>query len=292
MAGIRKAVVGIWGRGRRSAGGHRHSGRASRGRGRWRWAGTGRGAGRAARRLCRDQAAGLVGTPSTATGTAGEPGEAHSLVSHSSPSQPLGQKQRKASTSSIHVPPLRHGWPRQSSMSVGGGNEQGPRPARPSPGQPGQPGPRPLTLVAVGSREAAVADAGEVAPRLADAVSVGAAHAARGRRTASPGSRLQPAAIDHCGKRGVGQPAPIPAGPAHTSAGPAHTHLCRHRQGMAPWARSSSCHPCHRGTRSNSRPPGYSSGRHSGRGLARRSPCPPVGGGHREGSPALSRAGR
>lgn len=46
---------------------------------------------------------------------------AHSLVSQSSPSQPLGQKQRKASTSSMHVPPLRHGCPRQSSMSAGRG---------------------------------------------------------------------------------------------------------------------------------------------------------------------------
>lgn len=44
---------------------------------------------------------------------------AHSLMSQSSPSQPLGQKQRKESTSSMHVPPLRQGWPIQSSMSVG-----------------------------------------------------------------------------------------------------------------------------------------------------------------------------
>lgn len=138
----------------------------------------------------------------TATGMVGEPGEAHSLVSHSSPSQPLGQKQRKASTSSIHVPPLRHGWPRQSSMSAGGRGEQGPQLAQPPPG------PQPLTLVAVGTREAAVADAREIAPGLADAVSVGAAHAVRGRCTAHPGSRLQTTAIDHCGKRGRVSPPP------------------------------------------------------------------------------------
>lgn len=64
--------------------------------------------------------------------------EAHSLVSQSSPSQPLGQKQRKAATSSMHVPPLRQGWPRQSSMSAGGRREQGPL-AAPNPA----PGPRP-----------------------------------------------------------------------------------------------------------------------------------------------------
>lgn len=58
----------------------------------------------------------------------------HSLMSQSSPSQPLGQKQRKVSTSSMHVPPLRHGWPRQSSMSAEGRGEQCPQLARPPPG--------------------------------------------------------------------------------------------------------------------------------------------------------------
>ena len=126
---------------------------------------------------------------------------AHSLVSQSSPSQPLGQKQRKASTSSMQVPPLRHGWPRQSSMSAGGERELWPWEARPPPG----PAPRPLTLVAVGARKAAVADTGEVAPGLADAMSVGAAHA-RGAHAGHPGPRLEPAAIDHCRRDKRGQP--------------------------------------------------------------------------------------
>lgn len=126
---------------------------------------------------------------------------AHSLVSQSSPSQPLGQKQRKASTSSMQVPPLRHGWPRQSSMSAGGERELEPQLARPPPG----PGPRLLTLVAVGAREAAVADTREVAPGLADAVSVGAAHA-RGAHASHPGPCLKPAAIDHCHRDKKGQP--------------------------------------------------------------------------------------
>lgn len=137
---------------------------------------------------------------------------AHSLVSQSSPSQPLGQKQRKASTSSMQVPPLRHGWPRQSSMSAGGERELRPGAARPPPG----PVPRPLTLVAVGARKAAVADTGEVAPGLADAMSVGAAHA-RGAHAGHPGPRLEPAAIDHCHRDKRGQP-----------------YLCRTRPPLAP----------------------------------------------------------
>ena len=188
---------------------------------------------------------------------------AHSLVSQSSPSQPLGQKQRKASTSSMQVPPLRHGWPRQSSMSAGGECEMGPQVARPPPG----PGPRLLTLVAVGAREAAVADTGEVAPGLADAVSVGAAHA-RGAHASHPGPCLKPAAIDHCrrDKRGSALPlqdtatprhSPTPSGPAHTApiplgpapaahrpAGPAHrTHHCRPRPQCTHLYKSRPLHP-------------------------------------------------
>lgn len=138
VAGIGEAVVGIWGRGRRSARGRRRSGRGSRGRGTR--AGPGRdGGGRGGKARC--PGVGWGGLPHTQAkqsppppGTGGQRGApvlgaqgpregsaTHSLVSQSSPSQPLGQKQRKASTSSMQVPPLRHGWPRQSSMSAGGG---------------------------------------------------------------------------------------------------------------------------------------------------------------------------
>lgn len=43
--------------------------------------------------------------------------EQYSLVSHSSPSQPLEQKHLNESTSSIHVPPFLQGFPRQSLIS-------------------------------------------------------------------------------------------------------------------------------------------------------------------------------
>lgn len=51
-------------------------------------------------------------------------------------------------------------------------------------------------FMAVGAREAAVTDAGEVSPRQADAVPVRATYT-RGRDTACPGPCLKPAAIDH-----------------------------------------------------------------------------------------------
>lgn len=44
--------------------------------------------------------------------------EQYSLVSHSSPSQPLEQKHLNESTSSIHVPPFLQGFPRQSLIST------------------------------------------------------------------------------------------------------------------------------------------------------------------------------
>lgn len=44
--------------------------------------------------------------------------EQYSLVSHSSPSQPLEQKHLNESTSSIHVPPFLQGFPRQSLISA------------------------------------------------------------------------------------------------------------------------------------------------------------------------------
>lgn len=213
--------------------------------------------------------------------------QGHSLVSQSSPSQPLGQKQRKASTSSMHVPPLWHGWPRQSSMSAGGGREQGPG-CRPSPPPPAH-SPRPLTLVAVGACEAAVTDAGEVAAGQADAASMGPTHAG-GRHAGHPGSCLQPAAVNHCGK-GEGsalapflQTPPPPRRPC--------PHLCRPLQGRGPWAQSSSCRPCSQGRRSSSRPPGCSSGRRSSRGSAHRGQCPPAGWGYREDPAAPGRLAR
>lgn len=51
-------------------------------------------------------------------------------------------------------------------------------------------------LMAVGAREAAVTDAGEVSPRQADTVPVRTAHAG-GRSTMRPGPCLEPTAIDH-----------------------------------------------------------------------------------------------
>lgn len=81
--------------------------------------------------------------------------------------------------------------------------------AQPPPGH----GPQPLTLVAVGAREAAVTDTGKVAPRLADTVSVGATHAGGGHAAGHPGPGLQPAAIDHCQRDGRSQPAPPPHPP-------------------------------------------------------------------------------
>lgn len=240
MAGIGEAVVGIWGRGRRSAGGSpafREGCPEEEAPG---WARERqRGGEGECVLLCPPPPPHVVPVSGSTLEPAGpEPGPApgqgvarsalsagryrpygqgrgnaaHSLVSQSSPSQPLGQKQRKASTSSMQVPPLRHGWPRQSSMSAGGERELRPGAARPPPG----PVPRPLTLVAVGARKAAVADTGEVAPGLADAMSVGAAHA-RGAHAGHPGPRLEPAAIDHCHRDKRGQP-----------------YLCRTRPPLAP----------------------------------------------------------
>ena len=228
-------------------------------------------------------------------GARGKGSTAHSLVSQSSPSQPLGQKQRKASTSSMQVPPLRHGWPRQSSMSAGGGREPGPQASGPLPGPRPAPGPQPLTLVAVGACEAAVTDTGKVAPGLADAVSMGATHAGGGH-AGHPGPSLEPAAIDHCHRDGRGQPhlcRPRPLTPPHPFRLRPHcSHLCKPRQGTAPGAQSSSCHPCPRGTHSSSRPPGCSSGPRPGRGLAGRSQCAPGEGGIHESPGPTAGAGR
>lgn len=241
VAGIRKAVVGIWGRGRRSTGGHWHSGRASRGQRHWSWVGKDAGSGARTRPgvpweprcvACRPGAADRGGRRGA--------WQADSLVSQSSPSQPLGQKQRNESTPSMHVPPFRHGWPRQSSMSAGRRREQGlglVGPTRP-------PGQWLLTLMAIGAREAAVADAREIAPGLTDAVSVGATRA-RGGHTGRSGSCLKPTAVDHCSKWEVSPPACGPASPAPpshlcwpspTSAGPARARLPGHRAVLAPHA--------------------------------------------------------
>lgn len=129
----------------------------------------------------------------------------------------------------MHVPPLRQGWPMQSSMSVGEDGEL-------SLWLAGLPHPTdciPLTLMAVGACEAAVTDAGEVSPRQADTVPVRATDA-RGRHTMRPGPYLEPAAINHCGKEmGRDQiqlrlgshprlglrPTPLHAPPGHVSLG-------------------------------------------------------------------------
>lgn len=279
MAGIGKAVVGIWGRGRRSAGVTGTQGGLLGGRG----AGAGpteteRG-GEWRRWQSRDQARGR--------GQGGEPGRATHWCHRALPPSRWGR-------SSGRRPPRQCTCPRCG--TAGRGSRQCLREAGVSRGQDADPpppppahSPRPLTLVAVGACEAAVTDAGEVAAGQADAASMGPTHAG-GRHAGHPGSCLQPAAVNHCGK-GEGsalapflQTPPPPRRPC--------PHLCRPLQGRGPWAQSSSCRPCSQGRRSSSRPPGCSSGRRSSRGSAHRGQCPPAGWGYREDPAAPGRLAR